>query len=238
MTDPPSARTSRDSGTRRRRRAVNAGLVVALVGTTLVWLPPVAGELLPEPIVARNVVSQLIDWLFVAVLLLLVGFGERRGLSSLGFRPLTVQTLVDALGLAGFFMLGLVAWRLVVSPWFPEVTLPAGDSAVGELPDGFHFWFAPLALVTASVAEEIIYRGYAMQRLLERFRSPWPALLLPHLAFALYHLKDGAESAVSLLVLGALFTWYFYRTRNLTLLIAAHFIIDLLALVGVFVGLR
>jgi membrane protease YdiL (CAAX protease family) len=220
------------------RPATTLGLWIALVLTTIIWFPPVAGQLLPEPIVLRNVVSQLLDWGFVGVLVMVVWFGERRRLKSLGFRPVTAQTLIDALGLAGFFMLGSVFWRLVISPWFPELALPAGDPAIGELPPGFYLWFAPLALITASVAEEVIYRGYAMQRLLERFERPWPALVLPHIAFSLYHLKDGVESAVSLLFLGALFTWYFYRTRNLTLLIAAHFMIDLMAVVGFAFGIR
>jgi membrane protease YdiL (CAAX protease family) len=233
-----SAPDSPGSTGHARSGAVTVGLLIALVVTTLVWFPPIAGTLLPEPIVLRNVVSQLFDWGFVAILVVIVLYGERRSLRSLGFQPLTGQTLIEALGLTGFFMLGLVAWRFLVTPWFPELSLPAGDPATGSLPPGFYLWFAPFALVTASVAEEIIYRGYAMQRLLERFESPWPALLLPHIAFALYHLKDGVESAVSLLFLGALFTWYFYRTRNLTLLIAAHFMIDLLAVVGFSVGIR
>jgi len=214
------------------------GLTLAIVLPTLFWIPSVAGNLLPQNIVSRNVVSQLVDWAFAITLIVLVVLGERKPISSMGFKPLTFQTLYEALGLVGFFFIGMIAWRFFISPWFPGISLPAGQAATGELPEHFFLWFAPFALITASFAEEIIYRGYAMERLLTHFKNPLIALVLPHTAFALYHLKDGFENAVMLFFVGWLFTWYYYKTRNLTLLITAHFMIDFLAIVGRIAGIH
>lgn len=214
------------------------GLTISLVLTTLFWIPSIAGNLLPSNIVARNVASQLVDWGFAISLIIVVLFGERKPIASMGFKPFTFQTLYEAFGLVGFFFIGMIAWRLFVSPWFPDISLPAGQAATGELPEHFFLWFAPFALITASFAEEIIYRGYAMERLLTHFKNPLIALVLPHTAFALYHLKDGFENAVMLFFVGWIFTWYYYKSRNLTLLILAHFIIDLLAIVGRIAGIH
>ena len=214
------------------------GLSTSLVLTTLFWIPSIAGNLLPSNIVARNVASQLVDWGFAISLIIVVLFGERKDIASMGFKPFTFETLYTAFGLVGFFFIGMIAWRLLVSPWFPDISLPAGQAATGELPEHFFLWFAPFALITASFAEEIIYRGYAMERLLTHFKNPLIALVLPHTAFALYHLKDGFENAVMLFFIGWIFTWYYYKSRNLTLLILAHFIIDLLAIVGRIAGIH
>lgn len=214
------------------------GLLISLVLTTLFWIPSIAGNLLPSNIVARNIASQLVDWGFASSLIIVVLFWERKPFASMGFRPFTFQTLYEALGLVGFFFIGMIAWRLIVSPWFPDISLPAGPAATGELPANFFLWFAPFALITASFAEEIIYRGYAMERLLTHFKNPLVALVLPHTAFALYHLKDGVENAVMLFFVGWLFTWYYYKSRNLTLLILAHFTIDLLGVIGRIAGIH
>ncbi|MEM6687945.1 MAG: CPBP family intramembrane glutamic endopeptidase [Planctomycetota bacterium] len=212
------------------------GLSLSLFATTLFWFPPVAGNLLPTGIVARNVCSQAIDWGVAFLLIAIVVFGECKPISSLGFKRPKIETLYEAFGLVGFFFIGMVGWKLLVSPWFPDIPLPSGKPAAGELPKHFFFWYAPLSLLTSSFAEEIIYRGYAMKRLLESFASPWPGILVPHTAFALMHLKDGLENAAMAFCIGSLMTWYFYKTKNLTLLILAHFIIDLLAIVGSLAG--
>jgi len=214
------------------------GIFISIVLTTIFWIPSIAGTLLPQNIVWRNVASQFVDWFYAIILIIVVIFGERKSISSMGFKKLTHVTLYESFGLVGFFFISMIAWRFLISPWFPEVTLPAGQTATGDLPNHFYYWFAPFALITASFAEEIIYRGYAMQRLLSYFKNPLPGLIIPHTAFALMHLKDGFENAVMIFFIGSLFTWYFYKTRNLTLLILAHFIIDLLAIVGRVVGIH
>ena len=113
-----------------------------------------------------------------------------------------------------------------------------GGSSSGELPGHFFFWYAPLALVTASFCEEVIYRGYAMERLLLVFKRPWVAVLASHVAFVLYHLKDGVENVLCFSVLLLLFPLYYIRHRDLTMVIVAHAFIDLMAVIGHAAGVR
>ncbi len=109
-----------------------------------------------------------------------------------------------------------------------------GDS---EIPSHFIYWYAPLALVTASFCEEVIYRGYAMERLLSVTGRPWIAVVVSHLAFVLYHIKDGLDSVVGLSVLGLLFPLYYIKYRDLTMMIVAHAFIDSMAILGYLVGI-
>jgi membrane protease YdiL (CAAX protease family) len=186
---------------RAKRPAELTGLVIALIVTTVIWYPPVISRFLPENLVWRNLAQQAVDWLFAGVLVGIVLLWERRPLSSLGFKPLTKDSFYTGLGLGGFFMLGLVVVHFLIRP----VLLSLGSSPDGspaELPDHFYFWYAPIAWITASLCEEIIYRGYAMERLLLVTGRPWVAVALPHAAFVLYHIKDGWTSVAALSVLG------------------------------------
>jgi len=207
------------------------GLAIALVVTTVAWYPPVLGPLLPEGFVLRNLAQQGIDWAFALILVAIVVFWERQPLSSMGFKKLGRENLAGGLGLGGFVMLGIVAWTLIASR--------LRDSSMGmdAPPAGFFYWYAPLALITAGFSEEVIYRGYAMERLLGMFKSPWPALLLTHAAFSLMHIKDGWPKVIMVATVGFLFTWWYYRNRDLTMNIVGHLFVDAMALVGAIFGI-
>jgi len=206
------------------------GLVVALVLTTVVWYPPFLGPLLPDGFVLRNLAQQGIDWAFAITLMAIVLFWERLPLSSMGFKKLSGQNLAGGLGLGGFCMVGLVVWTLIAG-WLRDPSMGMGPTS------GFYLWYGPLALITAGFCEEVIYRGYAMERLLRMFKSPWPALLLPHAAFSLMHVKDGWEKVFMVATLGLLFAWWYYKSRDLTMLIVGHLFVDAMALVGAAFGI-
>ena len=223
----------------RRRSGELFGLAVALGLTTAFWWPPIASRLLPRDLVWRNVAAQAVDWLFCIVLIGVVLVWERRPLSSLGFKRLTMQNFSAGLGLGGFAMVGLVLWKFAIAPMLPDMSFTSGvESSPGSLPDHFFYWYAPFALATASLCEEVIYRGYAMERLLLVTKRPWIAVLASHIAFVLYHLKDGIENVLCFSVLLLLFPLYYIRYRDLTMVIVAHAFIDLMAIIGHAAGIR
>ena len=206
------------------------GLTIALGLTTILWLPSIMGRILPDDLVWRNVAAQGIDWAFAITLVLIVLFWERRTLASLGFKDLNLETLATGLGLGGFLMLGIVAWSWGIAPYLGVSELE--NKASSSLPPHFYLWFAPLSLITASVAEEIIYRGYAMERLLKLGVSPLLTVVITQIAFALYHLKDGMSSVLMVATIGSLFALYYVWTRNLWVTIIGHFFVDALAIAG------
>lgn len=212
------------------------GLFISLILTNILWYPPIASEWLPDDLVWRNVVAQAADWAIVLTLVFIVAFWERETISSFGFRKFDLDTLWAGLGLGGFFMLGTVAWAL------GERFLASGSStaeltsSTDALPPHFFFWFTPLALLTASVAEEMIFRGHALERLIRLTKSPVIAVILSQIAFGLYHLKDGLGAALAAAIVGSLFALYYVRYRNLTMTIIAHAFVDSLAITGHWLG--
>jgi len=213
------------------------GLFIALVLTTVIWLPQVASSLLPDNLVWRNVASQALDWAFALTLICIVLFWERKSLASLGFKDLNSTVLFAGLGLGGFLMVGIFAWSLIVPALIGDRDPSAGATA-NDLPPGFYVWFAPFALITASFAEEIIYRGYAMERLLRIGVGPVTTVVVTQIAFALYHLKDGMSSVLFVATIGSLFALYYIWTRNLWITIIGHFFVDAMAIIGHMAGIR
>lgn len=207
------------------------GLSIALVMSTVFWLPSVAGLVLPDDLVWRNVSAQLVDWGFALTLIGIVLFWEKSPISSLGFKQIDWSVVATGLGLGGFVMVAIVGWTIAESLLFSgKPTHNIGQS--DGLPPHFFFWYAPFALITASFAEEIIYRGYAMERLLRLGVRPIIVVAVTQVAFALYHLKDGVSSVLFVATFGSLFALYYLWTRNLWVTIIGHFFVDSMAILG------
>ncbi len=221
----------------RQRPCIFVGLIFALVGVQLLWWPGIVNLWLPTDLVARNLASQAMDWAAALFLVGLVVMCERENLASLGFRKLDAETFAAGMGLGAFFMIGSI---LLLFLWNALWLQPsaAGDGVdPASLPFHFVYWYPLLALVTAAVAEEIIFRGYALERLLRLNVPPLAAITLVQIAFALYHVKDGIFSVVNVALVGVLFSLYYARYRNLTMTIVAHALIDALAIAGYFFGI-
>jgi membrane protease YdiL (CAAX protease family) len=62
-----------------------------------------------------------------------------------------------------------------------------------------------LVLLIQTSAEEILFRGYLMQNLAHRFRSPWVWAILPALLFAVAHWSPGAQPWMNAMVIFAIF---------------------------------
>jgi membrane protease YdiL (CAAX protease family) len=93
---------------------------------------------------------------------------------------------------------------------------------------------APLKLftvATASIAEELIFRGYLMSRLQLYFKNTWAPVVISGVIFGLDHAAYGTLSNVlGPLFIGLLFGWRYQKYRNLKILIICHFAIDFIAL--------
>jgi len=83
-------------------------------------------------------------------------------------------------------------------------------------------------LVVAPLAEEMIYRGYVLQALLARMRTP-VAAVLSALIFASIHIGIGPGLAVYIF-LGALILAYLYvRFRNIYACVLMHLLNNVVA---------
>ena len=81
--------------------------------------------------------------------------------------------------------------------------------------------------LTAGVVEEFIYRGYLMPRIEVFLKQKWVVIVLSAIIFGAAHISN--LSIIGVVVptfIGLIFSYHYYRFRNITSLVIAHFLID------------
>ncbi len=101
---------------------------------------------------------------------------------------------------------------------------------VTESPAMFALWIVAVAWFAAGFGEEVLYRGFLMDRLerLSGLRSrPWAVLVIQALLFGLPHAYQGWGGMVVTAMVGLLFGWIRNRMGgNLWAVIIAHALVD------------
>jgi len=208
----------------QRSLASGVGLVFALVAP-LVYALVVDPYLLSSGVGlnGRAVIGYVVMWSVSGAVLALTVFGERRPLSTVGFRPLPLGLIGVAVG-AGVFLSLLVP----VLSLFVEAIAGVGPSDVMDTGRGTAVWILAVGVVTAGVTEEILFRGYAIERLIERTGRPWLSCLISLAVFVAIHLPNWSVAHVMgvVLPLGLALTVLYLWKRNLPLVIVVHLLID------------
>ncbi|MEE8457429.1 MAG: CPBP family intramembrane glutamic endopeptidase [Acidimicrobiia bacterium] len=136
-----------------------------------------------------------------------------------------------------------VAIAIMTAPiivWFwPDGPPTQGVAGVAESSETFMEQVAVLAVVAvgAPIIEEIIFRGMLLS-ILSRSLSMWPAILISAAIFSAVHLLDPDARAVvpGLFLLGIALGWVTRRRGDLSLAIAMHSGINLLAAITLLYG--
>jgi uncharacterized protein len=160
-------------------------------------------------------------FLLVGLLLWIVKRWEHLPLSSIGLRDTTPRRSL----LRGLW-LGVIL--LVVT-----VGLYLGLRSVGvhlgeEHGSVFHpsLMVVTVSMLRAGVAEEIFYRGFAIERLQSLTGSKLVAGLAPLTIFAVSHYRQGLGGMLAVFVLGGILTAFYMKFRDLVANITAHFFAD------------
>lgn len=194
------------------------GLAIALLGIPLVvTLFKLADFTRADS--AAMVARELLILALVGFLLWIVRSREARPLSSIGLKP---QPVVPAILWSFVTLLAFAAALAVSLSILPLLGLTFGQSQGPVAALGVTF----LTVLRAGIAEEIFYRGYAIERLEELTGSRALAAGIPLITFAGFHYSQGVAGVLIALALGAVATAIYLWKRNLVILIAAHFAID------------
>lgn len=193
-----------------------------LIGVGLVqlgvhrWLTPGEGV---GPTITRLAVLVGIG----AAMLLWVRFAERLPLSSIGLKRPTVASLVWGLvagvALIASFMLcyALILLLLGLRPDY------GGGGSILANP----LWLQLSIFAVAAFWEEIVYRGYLIERVETLSGSKWLGFAVSVVAFTAAHAGSWAPSQLIVVFAGALVMGLFYLwKRDLILLMIAHFVAD------------
>ncbi|MDQ1722788.1 MAG: hypothetical protein QOI26_2522 [Pseudonocardiales bacterium] len=177
--------------------------------------------------------SQLVGLLngFVPALLALLLLSRVPGLPSFGIgldRLRLKRETLQGLGIAA--LIGLPGLGLVILARHLGINAQLQASGIADV------WYRyPLLILDGiqnGVLEEIVMIGYLLTRLRE---MNWPAgraILLSAVIRGSYHTYQGLGGFVGNFIMGALFGWWFTRTKRVLPLVIAHSVIDIVSFVG------
>ena len=196
-----------------------AALAALLILTQLPlssWITPDTG--------AAGIVAYA-KWLGTAAAVLVwVILVEKRPLSSIGIRKPGWDTfgwaLVMTVALVASIML---SYALIL----PALGLEMNRAATKSITD--LSMASQLALFArAGVTEEILFRGYPIERLLELTRSKWIAALVPGMFFIAGHYWWGGGQMIVVAFGTVIFTLFYLWRRDLICCMIAHISADLI----------
>lgn len=205
-------------------------VVLVVVGVpVLAWQTAHNPEIRSLPRTALYFSAALSEWILAALAVgVTLGAGPR--FPDLGFRALPLTTFFAwTAGLAAL-TIALLALLLVFERrgWWPEesplVHLLIPETAREKL------WAVLVLAPTAAVCEEWIYRGYLLAQLAKWSHSEILAWVASSVAFGLTHVYQKWAGMLRAGALGALLAYPVVRYGSLFPSIAAHFLIDAVAL--------
>lgn len=207
------------------------GLFVALFGILIArWLTGQIFQPLSVAIAAggetlrlRFVLGESLIWLCVLALVVLVRFGEGRTLRSVHLGTAPVMKSIQ--------------WGIVIALLCAVVGAVVGmltrfqggelAKALMKLP----FWLVFVVVLTAGVAEELFYRGYAIERLQQLGLNRYVAGGISLLIFGGGHAPNGLANVLIALALGFILTAVYLWRRDLVANMLGHFLVDFVSVV-------
>ena len=213
-----------------RRIASVVGLIFALVIPAFLSADG-PGEL-PADVnaVATILVSEAATWSLALIVLAIVLFAERRKLTSIGlgipgWPAIRTGILMTVLLLVLAMTTGAVVQAV-------GGMAQSGGAQVG-LVLGLPIWLQLFVALSAGFTEEVLFRGYAIERVTELTGSRWLGAIVPIVVFGALHAPFwGVGHAIVAGLSGLWLTLIYLWKRNLWTNITAHALLDALVFVS------
>ncbi len=207
------------------------GLFVALFGILIArWLigqfsPPLSVSIAAggEQLTSRFILGESLIWLCVLALLVLMRFGEGQTLRSVHLGTVPVGKSIRW----GIIIALLCAVVGTVVGLFTHFQGGELARALLKLP----LWLVLVVVLTAGVAEELFYRGYAIERLQQLGLNRYLAGGIPLLIFGCGHAPNGLANVLIALALGFVLTAFYLWRRDLAANMLGHFLVDFVSVV-------
>jgi uncharacterized protein len=195
------------------------GLFVALFGILIIRAAVYA--FYPSSSFPAAIWRESLNVVCAIALLLIIRFGERLPLRSVGFgRATPLQSLGWGVVLA---IICLILGSIVVA--LTHFKGGPSGAALAKLP----VWLVTLIVVRAGVLEELFYRGYAIERLEALGLNRYWAGTIPLVIFSVGHWTGGWVNIVIAVVLGAALTLFYLWRRDLLANMIGHFLVDFIS---------
>jgi uncharacterized protein len=204
----------------RTGRATWCGLAIALFsGPVIVAMyRAITGE---NHSSLQLISRELCIFFMVGLLLWIIKAWEKLPLASIGLHSdKLLKSILRGLALTVIMLTVTVGLYFLLQKFGIHLGAKGRDSFKPSL------WVVTLMMLRAGVAEEIFYRGYAIERLRSITGNTWLAALVPLAFFAAAHYRQGPGGIIAAFVLGGVFTLSYIKFRDLIANITAHFLGD------------
>lgn len=200
---------------------LNIGLAVSLGGPLLFVLATKRFSLN-----SLSVPGRLVLWLLAAVTLAIAVYGGGGAwLARMGVKPFGWLDLGSTAVAIIVMLVGAVALQVLMAK------LGFKDKKGSKLQQKIYGLSVPYRLfivITAAVAEEVLYRGYAIGVGREVFGSLAIAFVVSLVVFVAAHFTHGAKALAGIIWISLVMSLLFVITDNLFACILAHFVVDAL----------
>jgi membrane protease YdiL (CAAX protease family) len=197
------------------------GLLISLFGFIAVRLAFRAFGA-PDSITA-NLCREFAVWIMAAFLIVLVRFGERLPLRSIGLGTAPLRQSVR-FGCILTGLCGVTAWIVILFTGYGHGPGSAEFNKVS-------IWFETLAVIRSGIVEELFFRGYAIERLESIGCGRVLSAVIPLAIFAGTHWTGGIPNVIIALVVGAVLTAFYLWRRDLVANMIGHGLSDFIGLV-------
>ncbi len=197
------------------------GLIVALILPQL----PIGRWVAPGESISALLIRELVWWLYAVGVLAWLRAGEGLPISSIGLHRPTWKSLWYALAAAAALLVVFVIHFAVIVPLFH---LNAGAAAAERsLILARPYWYRVLLVLRAAVVEEVLFRGYMIEKVGHLTGSPTLAISVSVAAFTYAHLAGwGLVHLIPVFGSGVIFAVLYVWKRDLSSNMIAHFITD------------
>ena len=196
-----------------------------LAGTLLFDLLPIPSWLVHGDSIGRLLAREGIYWGFTLAILLWLKLAEGLPLKSIGFRRPTWKGVAIGILTAIVITAIMVVQFAVIVPLFHLSTaaILARKQAIMSTP----YWYRVLLVLRAAVTEEILFRGYLIEKLRQLSGSTALAVIVSAAAFTYAHLGGwGPVHLISVSATGLVLALVYVWRHDLPSNMLAHFLAD------------
>ncbi len=194
------------------------GLLIALFGLVFfaVWYRDWFDITVQSVVIRETLIFGLVGLLFWIIRkegldLDSIGLHTRSIARSFGYGMLFLVFSIAGIALC-LVIMNVAGWKV-----------GGGEAAAYE---GIPIWVFFIMVVRAGIAEEVFYRGYAIERLTVLTGSRRVAVSIPLLIFSAGHFRQGPGGILISFVAGAILTATFLWKKDLLANIITHFTVD------------
>lgn len=206
-------------------RTASLPALFGLAGVIVLPLLPVGKWVAPGDSMRALMIRESVWWFYAAAVVAWLHFAERLPLSTIGLRRPTWKSLLFAFMGAVALLAVFVLHFAVVVPMFHLNANPA--IAVRNLVLARPFWYRLLLVLRAAVVEEILFRGYMIEKVRQLTGSTLLAITVSVATFTYAHMSGwGLVQLIPVFGAGVILALLYVWKRDLPCNMMAHFLTD------------